>query len=429
MRILIVGSGSREHALAWKLGSAADVERVVVAPGNAGTDGSRGGVSEAKISNAAIPTSAHDEIAAFAKDEHIDLVVVGPEAPLVAGLADRLRNDGLLVFGPDASAARLEGSKAFSKELMRSANVPTADFGVFTDVAKAREFYLAQSEPFVVKADGLAAGKGVVVPSTMDEGIEAIEHMLVKREFGDAGATLVLERRLRGQEVSFHVLTDGERYVAFGSAQDHKRLLAGDRGPNTGGMGAYSPPPVFARAVEERALREIVEPTLAALRAAKSPMRGALFCGLMVEDDRATVLEFNVRFGDPECAALMMRVSPDDALALVHGCASGALPTNVALSNESSLAVVLASKGYPTSPQKGAVIHGLVASDRDDVRVFHAGTAFDGDSTVVSGGRVLTVAARAPDLREAARLAYESVARVSFDGMQFRADVGHHALG
>lgn len=423
-KVLVVGSGAREHALVWKLAASPSVREVLAAPGNAGIAG---------LVRCA-PVAADDVagLVALARREAVDLVVVGPEAPLVLGLVDALEAEGIAAFGPSRDAARLEGSKAFAKEIMTAANVPTAAYEVFDDAERAAAFVRAAGRPFVVKADGLCAGKGVVVASSVDETIEAATAMLRDRIHGEAGARVVLEERMRGPEVSYHVVSDGTRYVALAAAQDHKRLLDGDEGPNTGGMGAYSPPPVITEAIERAVCAQVVEPVLATMRARGTPFRGALFVGLMVVDGEARVLEFNVRFGDPETEVLMARWG-GDVLPLFEGSARGDLG-GVALRWEAphALAVVLAAAGYPASPRKGDTITGLDLAELDDatraaVTVFHAGTRASGERIETAGGRVLTVTAVGETLELAAERAYAACDAIHFEGKQLRRDIGWQA--
>ena len=419
MKILVIGSGAREHSLVWKLGQDPGVT-VIAAPGNGGI---------ARIAQTfPVDVESAEAIVALAKRESVDFVLVGPEAPLVAGAVDALAAAGIEAFGPSKACARLEGSKAFSKEFMARHAVPTAAFRIFDDADEAEAFIRDANRPLVVKADGLAAGKGVVVASGTDEALEAIDRIMRKREFGDAGARVVVEECLRGQEVSFHVVADGTRYLAMAPAQDHKRIFDGDRGPNTGGMGAYSPPPVVTAEVQEKVLRTIVEPTLRGMAAEGHPFRGALFVGLMIDGDDPQVLEYNTRFGDPECESLMTRWK-GSALPLFLGSARGDLSAvTPAWEAPASLCVVLAAGGYPASYEKGRTIEGLdAAAALPNVVVFHAGTKLDGENVVTSGGRVLTVTAIGDDLDKAADRAYAAVAAIHFDGMQFRKDIGHHA--
>ena len=422
-KVLVVGGGGREHALCEGLLREGAAE-VLCAPGNAGT-------ALAGCRNVDVAATDVDALTALARDERVDLVVVGPEAPLVAGLADRLRGEGVAVFGPSAAAAMLEGSKAFAKEVMDAAGVPTAPYRVFDDPEEAAAYVRTAARPLVVKADGLAAGKGVVVASDPEEALQAIDRAMRQRVFGEAGARVVIEEVLQGEEVSYHVLADGEAYVPLAPAQDHKRAYEGDRGPNTGGMGAYSPPPLVDEALERRIRERIVEPTLAELVRRGRPLRGALFVGLMVQRGEPHVLEFNVRFGDPECEALVARW--DGSLlpvlsAAAHGRLEQAEPRWAA---PASLTVVIASEGYPGPVHKGRLVEGLEAAQQvPGVTVFHAGTRLDEEGRVrTSGGRVFAVTATGDELPEAARRAYEAADLIRFDGAWMRRDIGARALG
>lgn len=420
MRVMVVGSGAREHALAAKLAQSSEVDRVLCAPGNAGTSG----VAE----NLAIKPDDVDALVAVARERAVELVVVGPEAPLVAGLVDALEDAGIPAFGPRRAAARLEGSKVFAKQLMARYGVPTAGFEVFEDADAADAYVRRVGRPWVVKADGLAAGKGVIVASSVDETLEGIDRIMRHREFGDAGARVVLEDRLDGEEVSFHVICDGSHAVALAAAQDHKRLLDGDQGPNTGGMGAYSPPAIVDDAMHAEIVSTVVEPTLQGLQQEGIPMRGALFIGLMIADGKPWVLEYNVRFGDPECQVLLSRWQ-GDVLPLLQGAATGALAdAQTRWEAPASLCVVLASEGYPGSYPKGRVIRGLrEAAGLEGVEIFHAGTASRDGEIVTSGGRVLSVTARGDDVDQAAQRAYAAADRIHFEGMQLRRDIGWRA--
>lgn len=417
-RILVVGSGAREHALVWRLSK--DGAEVHAAPGNAG-------ISEI----AAVHAVAADDLdaqVALAERLKVDLVVVGPEAPLVAGLVDRLAERGIAAFGPSKAAARLEGSKAFSKDFMARHGVPTAGHHTFTDVDEALAFVREANRPLVVKADGLAAGKGVVVAKDAEEAVDAIERFGRARELGDAGATLVIEETLVGPEVSFHVVADGTRYVALAPAQDHKRIFDGDEGPNTGGMGAYSPPPMVDAEVERKILERVIEPTLRGCAAEGFPFRGALFVGLMVVDGEPMVLEYNTRFGDPETECLMTRWG-GSAIPLFEGAAKGDLSgVQTSWDAPASLCVVLASEGYPGTYPKGRVIEGLEDAARvPGVVVFHAGTTRSDGDFVTAGGRVLAVTATGANLDDAADRAYAAVDRIRFEGKQLRRDIGWQA--
>jgi phosphoribosylamine--glycine ligase len=420
MRVMVIGSGGREHALALKLRASPLVSELVCAPGNGGT---------ASIARN-LPVNAENpaEVVALAQREGIEFVVVGPEAPLVAGVVDALAAAGITAYGPNQRCAQLEGSKSFSKDFMRRHAIPTADFAVFEDGALARDFVERSGRAWVVKADGLAAGKGVIVAADVAETLSAIDRMLSDREFGASGARIVLEERLTGQEVSYHVVLDGKRALPLAAAQDHKRIGDGDRGPNTGGMGAYSPPPVVTPEVEQRILREVVEPTVRGLAKDGLDFRGTLFIGLMIEDGAPRVLEYNVRFGDPECEVLMARYA-GDVLPLLLAAARGDL-SQVALRWEApvALAVVLASPGYPGTIRTGLPIQGLAAAESvPGVQVVHAGTRLQGDVVQTSGGRVLCVTATGTDIDEVAERAYRAVSEIAFDGVQYRRDIGHHA--
>ncbi|HJL30593.1 MAG TPA: phosphoribosylamine--glycine ligase, partial [Polyangiaceae bacterium LLY-WYZ-15_(1-7)] len=366
----------------------------------------------------------------LARTLHVDLVVVGPEAPLVEGLVDALGEVGIAAFGPSREAARLEGSKIFAKELMDRHGVPTAGFAVFDDADAAEAYVREAKRPLVVKADGLAAGKGVTVAKDADEAADAIHRIMRDRQFGEAGARVLIEECLVGQEVSYHVVCDGERYVALAPAQDHKRALEGDEGPNTGGMGAYSPPPVVTPELEAAIQKRVVEPTLAGMKAEGVPFRGALFVGLMIVEGEPFVLEYNVRFGDPETECLMTRWG-GSALPLFFGSARGDLSgVETRWHAPASLCVVLASGGYPGAYEKGKPIEGLAeAGALEEVVVFHAGTRREGDQVLTNGGRVLTVTATGADLREAAMRAYAAVDRIAFEGAHVRRDIGWRALG
>lgn len=417
--MLVVGSGGREHAIAAKL---AQTAQVFCAPGNAGT---------ARIAtNLEVRATEVEKLVEVTTGSGIDLVVVGPEAPLALGVVDALAAAGVLAFGPTRAAAQLESSKAFAKDFMKRHGIPTAAYGVFEDAAEAIAFVHQQNRPMVVKADGLAAGKGVVVAASVEESVRAIEAFLVGREHGEAGARVVVEEKLEGPEISYHVVSDGERYVALAAAQDHKRLLDGDRGPNTGGMGAYSPPPMVTAALERAILEEVVEPTLAGMAREGAPFRGALFVGVMVVDGAPKVLEYNVRFGDPETQVLMARWE-GDALPLFLGAARGDLRgVTPRWGAATALSVVMAAEGYPGEVEKGRPIEGIdEANALEGVSVHEAGTALVDGRTVTNGGRVLAVTATGASVDEAAARAYEGVAKVRFDGAQHRGDIGWQARG
>jgi phosphoribosylamine---glycine ligase len=419
--VLLVGGGGREHALAWKLAQSPGLGRMVAAPGNPGI--------AAHARCVPIKDTAIDQIVALAQQERPDLVVVGPETPLALGLADRLRAAGLAVFGGSAAAARLESSKAFAKDLMARHRIPTARFGTFRDAAAARRYCRELGAPLVVKADGLAAGKGVVVCQSLEEADRAVAQCLEARAFGDSGLTVVIEEFLVGEEASFFALSDGTGVLPLVAAQDHKTVHDGDRGPNTGGMGAYSPAPVMDAGMQERVMREIVRPTIAAMAEEGAPYTGVLFVGLMITREGPKVIEFNCRFGDPECQAILPRLE-DDLLALLLATATGkGLPPALAFSPRSSVCVVMTSAGYPGAYETGRAITGVeAAAGLAGVNVFHAGTALAGGALVTAGGRVLGVQALGADVAAAIRTAYAAVERIRFDGVHYRRDIGHHAL-
>ena len=420
MNVLILGSGGREHALAWKIQQSPLVARTLVAPGNAGTQASP------TLETHALPSMDAAAVRALCERERVDFVVVGPEAPLVDGLADALREAGILVLGPSAAGARLEGSKAFSKEIMDAAGVPTARYAQVRTPDEIDAFIDGfDGDALVVKADGLAAGKGVVVCDGLDDARAAALAMLHEQPFGAASETIVLEERLLGIETSYIVLTDGQQFVAMPTSQDHKRLLDGDQGPNTGGMGAYSPAPFVSDEVCVAIEEQVIVPTLAELRRREIPFRGFLYAGIMLTAAGPRVLEFNVRLGDPETQALMMALRGDLVPALLDA-ARGALPADTDLGPcDASAVVVLAAAGYPSAPEKGACIRGLTdAAAVEDAVVFHAGTATKAQDVVVAGGRVLGVTAKGATPEAAIARAYEAVERIRWDGMQFRRDIG-----
>jgi phosphoribosylamine--glycine ligase len=420
-RVLIVGAGAREHALGAGLSRSSASPELLFAPGNAGT--------AVLGRNVPTPASDVDGLVDLASREQVDLVVVGPELPLTLGLTDALAARGVRTFGPSRAAARLEGSKAFMKEICRRAGVPTAPYAVFDDAEAAKEHVRAAGRPLVVKADGLCAGKGVVVASSVEEATGAIDRMMVAGELGDAGRVVVLEELLPGEEASFHVVCDGTRAVPLVAAQDHKRVLDGDQGPNTGGMGAYAPAPVVTPAVEAEVMHAIVEPTLRAMSDAGAPFRGVLFVGLMIERGRPQVLEFNVRFGDPETTVLVPMLD-GDWYALLDGAARGDLSGFQARARPgAALSVVMAAERYPASPASGDVIEGLGDPALSPAYVYHAGTKRAGADVVTAGGRVLTVGAYGSSLREARDAAYTAVARIRWRGEHHRSDIGHRALG
>ncbi|OGB15525.1 MAG: phosphoribosylamine--glycine ligase [Burkholderiales bacterium RIFCSPHIGHO2_12_FULL_67_38] len=423
MKVLVIGGGGREHALAWKLKQSEGVSQVFVAPGNAGT------ARDPQLVNLAIT----DKVALreWAQANGVALTVVGPEAPLAAGVVDEFRAHGLSIFGPTKAAAQLESSKAFSKAFMQRHGIPTAEYQTFTDPVQAHAYVDAKGAPIVIKADGLAAGKGVVVAMSLPEAHEAIDFMLVDNTLGvahnEGGARVVIEEFLEGEEASFIVLCDGENALALATSQDHKRLLDADQGPNTGGMGAYSPAPVVTPEVHDRAMNEVVLPTLRGMAADGIPYTGFLYAGLMITPEgRVKTLEFNCRMGDPETQPIMMRLKSN--LAQVLLAATRGELDRVALEWDPrvALGVVLAAAGYPLSPRKGDAITGLPA-DAADLMVFHAGTSASSGEVVTSGGRVLCVTALGDTVASAQRKAYDAIDRIGFDGMQFRRDIGYRA--
>jgi phosphoribosylamine--glycine ligase len=419
VNVLLIGSGGREHALAWKIAASPMLTRLYAAPGNPGI------AREAEC--VALQIQDHEAVAAFCRDKGIDLVVVGPEGPLVAGLADRLRCDGLRVFGPSAAAARLEGSKGFTKDLCAKHNIPTAAYGRFGDAGEAKAYVRSAGAPIVVKADGLAAGKGVTVAMTEAEALEAID-LCFDGAFGGAGAEVVVEEFMTGEEASFFCLCDGKTALPFGTAQDHKAVGEGDTGPNTGGMGAYSPAPVMTPAMIERTMREIVEPTMRGMEAMGAPFSGVLFAGLMITPDGPKLIEYNVRFGDPECQVLMMRLK-DDLLVLLNAAADSQLShMSARWRDDAALTVVMAAKGYPGTPQKGSVIRGLDQAFGEGVEIFHAGTAEKDGEIVANGGRVLNVTAMGKTVTEARERAYAAVDRIDWPQGFCRRDIGWRAI-
>ena len=420
MNILILGSGGREHALAWAVMQNPKCDRLIVAPGNAGI---------AKIADCA-SLNAEDggAVVTFAEENAIDFVIVGPEAPLAAGVADRLRDAGILVFGPSEAAARLEASKSFTKEICDAANAPTAGYGHFTDAEAAKAHVRANGAPIVVKADGLAAGKGVIVAMDEQTALDAIDDMF-GGAFGGAGAEVVIEEFMEGEEASLFVLCDGEEILSIGTAQDHKRVGEGDTGLNTGGMGAYSPAPILSAEVEARAMEEIVKPTMRVMAERGMPYQGVLYAGLMIKDGQPRLVEYNVRFGDPECQVLMMRLGAQ-ALDLMQAAAEGRLAdARVNWAEDHAITVVMAANGYPGDYQKGSEIKGLAALPEDSMNmVFHAGTKAEGDKILANGGRVLNVTARGDSLTEARDRAYAMVDQIDWPEGFVRRDIGWRAL-
>ena len=420
MKLLVIGSGGREHAIAWRLAQSPRVQKVFVAPGNGGT------ARDAGLENVAI--SAIDKLAEFALAENIHLTVVGPEAPLAEGIVDWFRSKGLRIFGPTRACARLESSKEFAKEFMTRHRIPTAKFSSFDSASAAHAYIDARRAPIVVKADGLAAGKGVTVAMSADEAHRAVEQILVERTMGAAGNRVVIEEFLEGEEASFIVLADGEHVLPLATSQDHKRLRDGDRGPNTGGMGAYSPAPVVTPELHARVAREIIQPVLTGMTQEGQRYTGFLYAGLMIDaSGNPRVLEFNCRLGDPETQPILLRLK-SDLFDLIESAMDGKLDrVKAEWDRRAALGVVLAAPGYPDAPEKGQVVTGLPAA-AEDVRVFHSGTALKDGAVLTNGGRVLCVTALGDSVRMAQRRAYQVVEGIRFDGMQYRRDIGHRAL-
>ena len=418
MRVLLIGSGGREHALAWKLAQSPLMTELYAAPGNPG-------IAE-HATLVALDIDNHDAVVAFCKEKTIDFVVVGPEAPLVAGIADKLRAAGIAVFGPSAAAAQLEGSKGFTKDICARYDIPTGAYQRFNNAPKAKAYVRAQGAPIVVKADGLAAGKGVTVAMTVDEALAAIDDCF-EGAFGEAGAEVVIEAYLDGEEASFFCLCDGKHALALATAQDHKRVGDGDTGPNTGGMGAYSPAPVMTPEMVERTMREVIEPTMRGMAESGHPFSGVFFAGLMITAKGPELIEYNVRFGDPECQVLMMRLK-SDLLPLLLACANGTLDQVTAeWSDDPALTVVMASKGYPGSYAKNTPITALPA-DSEGAKVFHAGTALKDGALVATGGRVLNITATGKTVGKAKERAYALAGEVKWENGFYRNDIGWRAV-
>lgn len=421
MKVLVIGSGGREHALAWRLSQNAKVSKVFVAPGNAGT------ALENGLENVNLNTV--DELLAFAKQQEIYLTLVGPEAPLAAGVVDVFRAEGLKIFGPTKAAAQLESSKDFAKAFMVRHNIPTAFYQTFSDAAGAHAYIDEKGAPIVIKADGLAAGKGVVVAMTLEEAHEAVDMMLSDNKFGDAGARVVVEEFLEGEEASFIVMVDGKNVLPLASSQDHKRLKDADQGPNTGGMGAYSPAPIVTPEVYARALREVIQPVVTGMQKEGNFYTGFLYAGLMIDSaNNIKVLEFNCRMGDPETQPIMMRLKTDLLNLLEHAVEGKLDKVEAEWDRRVALGVVMAAANYPDTPRKGDEINGLPKST-EDAHVFHAGTAIVNDKVVTSGGRVLCVTALGDSVRMAQQRAYQVVESIHFDGCQMRHDIGFRAVG
>jgi phosphoribosylamine--glycine ligase len=421
-KVLVIGQGGREHALVWKLAQSPEIEKLYAAPGNPGI---------AELAECVdIKATDVEELLAFAKNHDINLTVVGPEAPLMEGIVDRFQAAGMRIFGPTAAAARLEGSKVFTKNLLKKYNIPTADYESFDNMEIALEYikkYTDQDKPVVVKADGLAAGKGVIIAQNYNEAKAAVEAIMKDHSFGDAGNQVVIEECLVGEEVSFFAISDGKNYIPLLSAQDHKRIFDNDEGPNTGGMGAYCSPPIFTPELHKFAIDKVIEPVIKAMQNEGHPYQGVLYAGLMITPDGPKVLEFNARFGDPETQVLMPMIK-SDIYPLFEMAADGRLNDyKVELNEGNSVCVVLASHGYPGSYEKGKIINGINDLDRDTI-VFHAGTAIKDGQIVTNGGRVLGVVASGQDIPEAIHKVYNQIEKVNFEGMQYRRDIGRKAL-
>jgi len=423
MNVLIIGSGGREHALGWKVAQADTVTTVYVAPGNAGTAG------ENKLQNVAIGVEDIDALIDFAQNNDIALTIVGPEAPLVIGVVDAFQKAGLKCFGPTAGAAQLEGSKAFTKDFLAKYDIPTGSYQVFTDADQACDYIEAQGAPIVIKADGLAAGKGVVVALTVAQATEAARDMLIDNKFGDAGARIVVEEFLAGEEASFICMVDGNNVLPMATSQDHKARDNGDLGPNTGGMGAYSPAPVVTPEIHTRIMQEVIEPTVKGMQQEGHPYTGFLYAGLMIATDGTPkVIEYNCRFGDPETQPIMMRLQSDLADLCLAALDEKLDQASAEWDSRAALGVVLAAGGYPESYAKGEVISGLDQCDTEACKTFHAGTATNANDVVTAGGRVLCVTALGQDVSEAQKLAYQSVDKISWDNMFHRDDIGYRAV-
>ncbi len=422
MKILLIGSGGREHALAWKLAQSSKVETIFVAPGNAGT------ALENKVENVAIGAEDINGLLAFAKENEIALSIVGPEVPLVMGVVDLFTEAGLKCFGPTKDAAQLEGSKAFSKDFFARHNIPTAEYGNFTEIDKAIAYIKEQGAPIVIKADGLAAGKGVILAETESEAIAAVEDMLAGNAFGDAGHRVVIEEFLVGEEASIIVIADGKNYLPMATSQDHKARDNGDAGPNTGGMGAYSPAPVVTPEISDRIMRDVIEPTLEGMRKEGYPFTGFLYAGVMIDKKGdSKVLEYNVRFGDPETQPVMMRLK-SDLVELIESALDGNLDqASMEWDQRSSMGVVMAAGGYPESYKKGAIITGIPEATENS-KVFHAGTSADSGEVITSGGRVLCVVGLGDKVSDAKQVAYSIVDKIEWKDVFYRDDIGHRAI-
>lgn len=420
VQVLVIGGGGREHALTWKASQSASVEKVYCVPGNPGI---------AQIAECAkLDISDNEALVSFAQEHKIDLTIVGPEVPLANGIVDAFRSQGLAIFGPTQAAAQIEGSKSFAKDLMKKYHIPTAKFEVFTEAEAAKAYIVEQGAPIVIKADGLAAGKGVVVAMTLDEALEAVDMMMCDNAFGNAGAQVVIEEFLSGEEASILTFCDGTTIVPMISSQDHKRAYDNDEGPNTGGMGTYAPAPVVTADILARVQKEILEPTVAAMKAEGMPYTGCLYAGLMITEDGPKVIEFNARFGDPE-TQVVLPLLDSDIVEVMMACVNGNLADlDIQWKNDAAVCVVMAAGGYPQSYNKGDVITGLDTAAQQGAIVFHAGTAKDGDNIVTNGGRVLGVTALGSDIQQAVDNAYRAVKAIHFDNVHYRNDIAYRAI-
>ncbi|MFC3094110.1 phosphoribosylamine--glycine ligase [Alteromonas sediminis] len=423
MKVLIIGNGGREHALAWKAAQSEGVEKVFVAPGNAGT------ATEPKLENVAIGVEDIAALVAFAKDNAVDLTIVGPEAPLVIGVVDAFQAEGLTIFGPTQAAAQLEGSKAFTKDFLARHKIPTAEYATFTQIDEAVAYVREKGAPIVVKADGLAAGKGVIVAMTLEEAEAAIQDMLADNKFGEAGSRVVIEEFLDGEEASFIVMVDGKNIASFATSQDHKRAYDGDKGPNTGGMGAYSPAPVVTPDVHQRIMEEVIKPTVDGMASEGMPYTGFLYAGLMImADGTPKVIEYNCRFGDPETQPIMLRLQSDLVSLCLSACKGELAGKDIAFDTRAAVGVVLAAGGYPGSYDKGEQIQGLAEAARLEGKVFHAGTKLDGEQVLTNGGRVLCATALGNSVSEAQTAAYTLAKTIDWPNVMMRNDIAYRAI-
>jgi phosphoribosylamine--glycine ligase len=423
MNVLVIGSGGREHALAWKAAQSSSITKVFVAPGNAGT------ATEDKLENIAISADDIPALVDFAKRNNVVLTIVGPEQPLVDGVVDAFQAEGLMIFGPSAKAAQLEGSKSFTKDFLARNNIPTGSYQTFTEIEPALAYVREQGAPIVVKADGLAAGKGVIVAMTLEEAEDAIQDMLAGNAFGDAGHRVVIEEFLTGEEASFIVMVDGKNVLAFATSQDHKRAYNGDKGPNTGGMGAYSPAPVVTPEIHQRAMNEVIMPTVEGMAKEGAPYTGFLYAGLMIDaDGTPKVIEYNCRFGDPETQPIMMRLKSDLVELCMMACRGELDKATIDFDPRPAVGVVMAAANYPASYPKGDVISGLDINTQADRKIFHAGTANKDGAIVTAGGRVLCATAIGNNVTQAQQSAYELLKQISWPGVEYRTDIAYRAI-